>query len=100
MDHLALAQMVCDPIEYYDKDWGPYCAAQIADCNGDTVLAKFVAERDARHRREAQVAIYCYDEAGLGSGINTMRLLHMGKPILAFYHFEAEDCGLNITNVL
>jgi hypothetical protein len=40
-------------------------------------LARFVAERDDHFRRNARVAIYCFDEAGFGSGINAM-LLHPG----------------------
>ncbi len=100
MDGLELAQMICEPIEYYDKDWVTYRTTQIGDCDEDAVLAKFVKERDEHFRREAQVAVYCYDEAGMGSGINTMRLLEVGKPILGFYHVDAQNCGMNVTNVL
>lgn len=100
MDGPELAKMICEPIEYYDRDWAGYRATQIGDWDEDAVLAKFVKERDDRFRREAQAAIYCYDEAGLGSGINTMRLLEAGKPILGFYHFDAQHHGMNVTNVL
>ena len=57
-------------------------------------------ERDARFRQEAQVAIYCYDEAGFGSGLNTMRFLQAEKPILGFYHAEIKQQGVNINNIL
>jgi hypothetical protein len=87
----ALAQMICDPIEYYDRGWAAYQAAHGAGCEADEVLTAFMLERDARFRQEAQVAIYCYDEAGFGSGLNTMRFLQAEKPILGFYHAEIKQ---------
>jgi hypothetical protein len=96
----ALAQMICDPIEYYDLDWEAYQAANGAGCEADEVLTAFMLERDARFRQEAQVAIYCYDEAGFGSGLNTMRFLQAEKPILGFYHAEIKQQGVNLNNIL
>jgi hypothetical protein len=96
----ALAQMICDPIEYYDRDWAAYQAAHGAGCKADEVLTAFMLERDARFRQEAQVAIYCYDEAGFGSGLNTMRFLQAEKPILGFYHAEIKQQGVNLNNIL
>jgi hypothetical protein len=96
----ALAQMICDPIEYYDLDWQAYQAANRAGCNVDHVLTAFMLERDARFRQDAQVAIYCYDEAGFGSGLNTMRFLQAEKPILGFYHAEIKQQGVNLNNIL
>jgi hypothetical protein len=96
----ALAQMICDPIEYYDLDWEVYQAAHGAGGEADAVLTAFMLERDARFRQEAQVAIYCYDEAGFGSGLNTMRFLQAEKPILGFYHAEIKQQGVNLHNIL
>jgi hypothetical protein len=96
----ALAQMICDPIENYDLDWEAYQAANGAGCDADDVLTAFMLERDAHFRQEAQVAIYCYDEAGFGSGLNTMRFLQADKPILGFYHAEIKQQGVNLNNIL
>jgi hypothetical protein len=96
----ALAQMICDPIENYDLDWEAYQAANGAGCDADDVLTAFMVERDAHFRQEAQVAIYCYDEAGFGSGLNTMRFLQADKPILGFYHAEIKQQGVNLNNIL
>ena len=96
----ALARMICDPIEYYDLDWQAYPAARGDGCDADHLLTAFMLERDARFRQEAQVAIYCYDEAGFGSGLNTMRFLQAAKPILGFYHIEIKQQGVNLSNIL
>jgi hypothetical protein len=96
----ALAQMICDPIENYDLDWEAYQEAHGAGCNADDVLTAFMLERDTHFRQEAQVAIYCYDEAGFGSGLNTMRFLQADKPILGFYHAEIKQQGVNLNNIL
>jgi hypothetical protein len=96
----ALAQMICDPIEYYDLDWPAYQAANGDSSDADDVLTAFMLERDARFRQDAQVAIYCYDEAGFGSGLNTMRFLQAEKPILGFYHTEIKQQGVNLNNIL
>ena len=100
MTSSALARMICDPIEYYDRDWMAYQAANGAGRDADDVLTTFMLERDTRFRQEAQVAIYCYDEAGFGSGLNTMRFLQAEKPILGFYHAEIQQQGVNLNNIL
>ena len=46
------------------------------------------------------MAIYCYDEAGFGSGLNTMRFLQADKLILGFYHAEIQQQGVNLNNIL
>lgn len=99
MDADDLAKRICDPIELYDKDWPACLSAQAAE-NHEEALAAFVLERDARFRAEAQVAIYCYDEAGFGSGLNSMRFIREGKPILGFYHADPVERSVNLTNVL
>jgi len=98
LEPAALARLACDPIEYYDKDWPAYRLA--AGVPEQEALARFVVERDARFRDEARVAIYCFDEAGIGSGINAMRFIHAGKPILGFYAAEEIKRRVNLTNVL
>ena len=100
MDSGALARLVCDPIEYYDKDWLAYRAAHIGGQDEDEVVTTFVMERDALFRRQAQVAIYCYDEAGFGSGLNSLRLLMANKPLLGFYNPGVQDHGVNLHNIL
>jgi hypothetical protein len=100
MDPRQLARMICDPIENYDKDWGDFLAAHAGGQDEDEVITAFVMERDERCRREAQAAIYCYDEAGFGSGVNTMRFILKGKPILGFYNPEPKPGGINWHNVL
>jgi len=100
MDSRALARLVCDPIEYYDKDWLAYRAAHIGGQDEDEVITTFVMERDALFRRQAQAAIYCYDEAGFGSGLNSLRLLMEDKPILGVYNPEVKDHGVNLHNIL
>lgn len=100
MDPQQLLQAICDPVEYYDKDWKPYLFARGGGREEDEVLAEFIAERDALFRREAQVAIYCYDEAGFGSGINSIRFAQEGKRILGFYNPEVKKLGPNLTNIL
>jgi hypothetical protein len=95
-----LARMVCDPIERYDRDWPDYLAAHGAGREEDEVITTFFMARDALHRREAQAAIYCYDEAGLGSGLNTMRFILEGKPLLGFYNPAVKALGVNVHNVL
>lgn len=93
-----LARLVCDPIEYYDKEWPQYRARGRAP--EDVLLTQFVTARDARFRAEAQAAIYCFDEAGLGSGINIMRFLRAQTPLLGFYAGDPAKRRINMTNVL
>lgn len=97
-DPARLARLVCDPIERYDRDWPAYRAR--SGLPEPQTLARFVAERDDKFRREARVALYCFDEAGIGSGINVMRFVHEGKPVLGFYAAEAAKRRINLTNVL
>jgi hypothetical protein len=65
-----------------------------------TAATAFMLVRDERFRAEARVAIYCYDEAGFGSGVNTMRFLTAGKSVLGFYSAERLSDTLNLSNVL
>lgn len=93
-----LARLVCDPIERYDPDWPSY-----RSCCGlpeEEALVRFVAERDAAFRDAARAAIYCFDEAGLGSGINTMRFVLARKPLFGFYSSDPRRRRVNLTNVL
>ena len=91
-----LARRVCDPIEHHDTDWvsQPDCSKHAAN------LTRFVCERDARFRADARAAIYCFDEAGLGTGINVMRFLQERKAVLGFYAADSAERRVNLTNVL
>jgi hypothetical protein len=95
-----LARRVCGPIEHYDRDWPGYLAAHGAGRDEDEIITAFILARDALFRCEAQAAIYCYDEAGFGSGLNTMRFILEGKPLLGFYNPAVKATGLNVHNVL
>jgi len=99
-DARQLARMVCDPIEFYDKDWPDYLANKDPHKSEDEAIVDFVLIRDFQFQREAEAAIYCYDEAGFGSGINTMRFVNAGKPILGFYNPKIKDHGVNLSNLL
>lgn len=99
MEPAAIARMICDPIEYYDEDWPPY-RAQRADLDESRAVTEFMLERDRAFRAEAQAAIYCYDEAGFGSGVNSMRFVQSGKPLLGFYNQRLRHRTLNLANVL
>lgn len=94
----ALARLICDPIEYYDAEWPAYRQSR----GGDETRAatEFMLARDNLFREEAQAAVYCYDEAGFGSGVNSLRFLEAGKPILGFYHERQRAPTLNLSNVL
>ncbi|HEX8650594.1 MAG TPA: hypothetical protein VF708_07115 [Pyrinomonadaceae bacterium] len=98
--HDELAQMVCNPFESYDKEWNSYLAAHSEGKSKDEVISAFVLDRDKLFCNEAQAAIYCYDEAGFGSGINTMRFIQAKKPIIGFYNPEVKTKGVNIHNIL
>lgn len=101
LDDKEFARMVCDPIEYYDPDWPSYrVRQQEAGVSEDMALTAFVMERDTRFRQDAEVGIYCYDEAAMGSGINSMRLLGAGKPIIGFCHKALAAPDFNLQNVL
>lgn len=100
-DPARLARMVCDPIEYYDRAWASYRDAQArAGVKEEEALVHFVVDRDARFRAEAEIAIYCFDEAGIGSGVNAMRFIHDGTPVLGFYAADPNRRRINLTNVL
>ncbi|ALP53104.1 hypothetical protein Tel_08005 [Candidatus Tenderia electrophaga] len=95
------ARMVCDPIEYYDKDWPAWRALHKTKFNNeDQLTTTFFLERDRRFQDEARVAIYGFDEAGFGSGVNAMRFIAADKPILGFLNPTIEHSRLNIHNVI
>ncbi len=96
----ALAEMVCDPVEYYDPDWPAYLEAHRGVCSEAKAVAAFVLLRDGAFRDAAQAAVMCYDEAGFGSGLNSMRFIMDGKPILGFFHRDAVAHGVNLASVL
>ena len=83
-----LARIICDPMEYYDLDWPEYKALHKMAMSKEEMATRFMLERDKQFQKEAQVAIYCFDEAGFGSGINVMRFLNAQKPILGFINEE------------
>jgi hypothetical protein len=95
-----LARLVCDPIEYYDEDWPGYLAARGDGADETLAATEFMLEKDRLFRAEARVAVYCYDEAGFGSGVNSLRFLQEGKPILGFYGADRRDGTLNPSNIL
>jgi hypothetical protein len=99
-DPTQLARLVCDPIENYDRDWSQWRAAQTAASDEQDLITTFFLERDARFRAEAQAAIFCLDEAGFGSGVNVMRFIQAGKPILGFYRRSMQSRGVNVGNFL
>ena len=94
------ARMVCDPIEGYDREWPDYRARHRGSLSEDALLAAFVLAKDQGFRDEAQAAIVCYNEAGLGTGINSMRLLADGKPILGFFLRDPIQRPVNVQNIL
>ena len=100
MDPAALARLICDPIEYYDTDWPAYLASRGGTVDEAWAVTEFMLERDRIFRAEARAAVYCYDEAGFGSGVNSLRFLSAGKPILGFYRGARGAGTLNLGNVL
>src|SRR3569832_281263 len=96
----ALARKVCEPIEYYDRDWPAWRAAHDDAGNEDELITAFFLERDTAFRAEAEAAIYCFDEAGFGSGVNVMRFIQQRKPILGFYHRDLGQRRVNTGNIL
>jgi hypothetical protein len=96
----SVARLSCDPIENYDRDWPQWRAAQAAGRDDNELITAFFLERDSRFREEAEVGIFCLDEAGFGSGINVMRFIQAGKPILGFYRQASEARAVNIGNFL
>ena len=100
MESQQLARMICDPIEIFDRDWPNWRAAQAPSRDEAELITAFFLERDARFRDEAQAAIYCFDEAGFGSGVNVMRFIGAGKPILGFYRRDPAERRVNVGNFL
>ncbi|MFQ5487514.1 MAG: hypothetical protein ACE5ET_03590, partial [Gammaproteobacteria bacterium] len=100
MAQVELARMVCDPMEYYDRDWPAYRAGMGAKLEESEAATRFMLTLDDRFRAEARAAIYCFDEAGFGSGVNAMRFLTCGKPLLGFYNPEVKTPTLNLSNIL
>ncbi len=95
------SRMVCDPIEYYDKDWpGWRLENKNRFENEDELVTAFFLERDRVFQSDARVAIFGFDEAGFGSGVNVMRFVHSGKPVLGFYNPDRFHKGHNIHNVI
>jgi len=95
-----LSRMICDPVEYYDKDWPAYRSLNKRTMSKEEMTTRFMLERDMRFQQEAQMAIYCFDEAGFGSGINVMRFLQAKKPVLGFMNEQNKHKSLNVSNVL
>jgi hypothetical protein len=100
MEAAAFARMICDPIEYYDRDWPAWRAAQPLERGELESVTTFFLERDTRFRDEARVALYCFDEPGFGSGVNAMRFIQAGKPLLGFYWHRIGERAVNFGNVL
>lgn len=95
------ARMVCDPIEYYDKDWPAWRTIHHQKFRDeDELVTAFFLERDRDFQQQAQVAIYGFDEAGFGSGVNVMRFITASKPVLGFYNPGVQHERVNIHNVI
>lgn len=95
-----LARLICDPVEFYDRGWPVYWANKKQGRDKEEVVTEYMWQLDKEFQKEAQACIVCYDEAGLGTGVNTMRFLYAGKPLLGFYNPAARRFGVNINNVL
>jgi hypothetical protein len=100
MSRERFARMVCDPIEGYDKEWPDYRARRSGSMSEDSLLAAFVLAKDKAFRVEAWAAIICFTEAGLGTGINSMRLLADGKPLMGFYLRDPTRGPVTVQNIL
>ena len=100
-DGADLARLVCDPVEYFDPDWPLYWASKKDEGRDrEQVATEFMFELDSRFQRQAKVAIFCFDEAGFGTGINVMRFAQSGKPMLGFYNAGFRKRDVNLSNVL
>ncbi|MDH5301833.1 MAG: hypothetical protein OEW58_10780 [Gammaproteobacteria bacterium] len=95
-----LARMICDPMEYYDKQWPAYRETHAGRADEWVLATEFMLALDLEFQAQAQCAIFCYDEAGFGSGVNNMRMLVQNKPVLGFYHRALESVRRNISNFL
>jgi hypothetical protein len=100
MERQALARQICDPMEYYDRDWPDYRDRRPTDCSEEQAATAFMLALDNRFRAEAKAVIACYDEAGFGSGVNAMYFLEAGKPLLGFYNRERLAPTVNLSNLL
>jgi hypothetical protein len=100
MDRQSLARLICDPMEYYDRDWPGYRDRRLPDCSEEQAATEFMLRLDNRFRDEAEAVIACYDEAGFGSGVNAMVFLQAGKPLLGFYNRERLAATINLSNLL
>lgn len=95
------SRMVCDPIEQYDKEWPQWREENHNRFNNeDELITAFFLERDLGFQAKAKAAIFCFDEAGFGSGVNVMRFIHAGKPVLGFYNPEYHHADHNVHNVI
>ena len=95
-----LARMICDPMEYYDLDWDEYRGQNKRSMSKEEMATRFMLERDTQFQNKAHTAIYCFDEAGFGSGINVMRFLMHKIPVFGFMNEEKAHKSLNTSNVL
>ena len=96
-----LYRLICDPIEYYDQDWPCWQLENKNNFEGeDELVTAFFLKRDRSFQAEAQAAIFGFDEAGFGTGVNVMRFVHLGKPVLGFYNPDCFHGGHNIHNVM
>ena len=95
-----LGRLICDPIESYDKEWPTYWANVKHSRDYEEALTEYMLRLDDGFRREAEVGIFCLDEAGLGTGINVMRFMAMRKPILGLYNLSEKKRGVNVNNIL
>src|SRR3569623_514933 len=75
-------------------------AALVGEGDEVILVTRFFLVRFTRFRAEAEAAIYCFDEAGFGSGVNVMRFLERRKPVLGFYHHELGSRHINTNNIL
>lgn len=100
LDREQFARMVCDPIENYDTEWPDYRARHTGSMSEDALLTAFVFEKDRSFRDEARAAIFCFNEAGLGTGINSMQLLACGKPLIGFFLRDPIHGPVNVQNIL
>ncbi len=100
IDTAGLARMICDPMEYYDRDFPAWLSEHQGKMSEAEAATQFMLTLDNRFQAEAQCAIYCFDEAGFGSGVNVMRFLTSGKPLLGFYNPDKLKHPLNISNIM
>ncbi len=97
LSHKRLARLICDPIEYYDKNWPHYHERHHQTKTKEQLTVDFFLPLDDGFRSKAQAAIICFDEAGFGTGVNCMRFIHANKPILGF--INNPSISLNLDNI-